>query len=165
MSFLLAGAIVGAVGSGLGAWQAGKDRKYNQAMEVYRNGMRKLQDSHTQDALTVNEIYSSISTKNQNLANEVEHQGTTGSLAVRSAVGGFSGRTSKAIQNAVFRAKKLKTSAIEESYVRSRRDIDIKRLNSAFGTQVSLEDGYVKPVNYLGTALSIGSGILGAMEE
>lgn len=164
MSFLLAGALLSGASTGISMWQQGKARKYNQAMEVYRNGMRKLQDAHTQDALTINEIYSSITAKNQNLANDIEYQGTTGTLAVRSAVSGFSGRTSRAISNAALRAKQLKSGAIEETYIRSRRDSDIKRLNSAFGTQVSLEDGYVKPVNYLGMALGATADVVGAME-
>ena len=147
----------------LDMWAAGKAKKYAEEQERYRNDMRMLQEAHSQDAITINEIYSAIDTKNKNLANEVEYQGTKGALVVQAAVGGFSGRTSDAIANAALRAKQLRTTAIEEGHDRSRRASDIQRLNSAFGTQLTMEDGWVEPVNYLGmTVEAVGDAAMKA---
>lgn len=138
----------------LDMWKANKDKKYAEEQEKYRNDMRMLQEAHAQDAITINELYAQTATKNQNLANEVEFLGTRGALEVQAAVSGFSGRTSEAISNAALRAKQMRTSAIEESHDRSRRASDISRLNSAFGTNLTIEDGWVEPVNYVGMTTS-----------
>lgn len=144
---------------GLKMWMQGENRKQQIAQEQYRNKMRKIQEAHAQNAITVNEIYSATDTKRKNLANEVEYLGARATLAVKSAVSGFSGRTSRAISESALRAKQLKTSTIEEGQDRARRATDLQRLNSAFGTELSLEDGWVQPVNYLGIAMETAENI------
>lgn len=123
--------------------------KYNQKMELYRNDMRKIQEGHTQNSITTQELYDLADTKRQHLANEIEYMDAAGTLTVQQAVSGFDGRTSRAISNATLRAKKLKTTTIEEQHERSRRRVAVQRLNTAMGTQLSLEDGWVQPVNWL----------------
>ena len=134
----------------LDMYLANQNKKHQEELEAYRNDMRMLQEAHAQDAITINEIYAATDAKNKNLANEVEYQGTRGALEVQAAVSGFSGRTSEAISNAALRAKQMRTTAIEEGHDRSRRASDIQRLNSAFGTGLTMEDGWVEPVNYVG---------------
>lgn len=151
-------------GGGLfSAYGQGIANKYNQEQERYRNEMRKIQEAHSQNAITVQEIYSQVDTKRKNLANEIEYMGAKGTIQVQSAVSGFSGRTSRAISNAALRAKTLRTTAIEEGHNRSRRSFELNRLNSAMGLELSLEDGWVQPVNWLAAAANDGQRIAQAM--
>ena len=137
--------------------------KYNQKAELYRNEMREIQEAHSQNAITVQEIYSQIDTKRKNIANEVEYLGARGTLAVKGGVSGFNGRTSRAISNAALRAKTLTTANIEEGHNRSRRNFELQRMNSAFGLDLSLEDGWVQPVNWLAAASEDGQKIASGM--
>ena len=143
-------AALGIIGLGLDMWSANQARNYNQEMERYRNDMRKIQEAHVQNSITTKEVYASLDTKRRSIANEIEYLDAAGTFAVKTAISQFSGRTARAVGNAKLRAKQLRQANIEDSYDRSRRATDLQRLNSAFSLQVSLEDGYVEPVNYAG---------------
>lgn len=126
--------------------------KYNQKMEKYRNDMRAIQSGHSQNSATVQEIYTQADTKRQHLANELNYLASSGATEVQVAMSGFSGRTSDAVAKSHQRAKMLNTAAIEESLDRSRLASATKRMNIAFGLEMSLEDGWVQPVDWIGAA-------------
>lgn len=126
--------------------------KYNQKMELYRNDMRGLQSGHSQNAVTIQELYTAADTKRQQLANEVDYLASSGTQEVQVAMSGFSGRTSDAIAKSHQRAKLLAQAATEEALERSRQASATKRMNIAFGLQLSLEDGWVPPVDWIGAA-------------
>lgn len=135
----------------------GRNRRIQQQWEQYRNSMRNIGAGIQQDAVTVNQIHAITDSRRKSIANQLAYEGARGTLAVQQAVSGFNGRTADAIKDATFRAEALRQTNIDTTYARQERVFDMQRLNIAFGNQVSLEDGWVEPVNYVGEVTNVVS--------
>lgn len=133
--------------------EAEQNRKSQLAWETYRNEMRQLQDATQQNAITYNQVYSVLDQRNREIANDVQYDQAQGTQAVKSAVQGFSGRTSRAISANIEYNRNLQAQQLDEAFNRQQTNFELQRINSALGTKVSLEDGWVAPVDYVGLAM------------